>query len=177
MWIENGSMTGLLDNYGMTFDEIYLLDPSWDRNTVYMQLMLGNRQPNRSHDDLTKEKFTEKFWRWIQRERPKYLLMIQTIPHNRLNVCIVFYGTTLKAFGCEYIPVIKDSWSKNTENARLSRCLRIISFVTERPVEDILNDKEIFPKSTLTQFKKYIKTDWDKVIQDAKEKDFTTYEL
>ena len=77
VWIENGSMTGLLDNYGMTFDEIYLLDPSWDGNTVYMQLMLGNRQPNRSHDDLTKEKFTEDF-------RKKLI----DVSNGKIDICI-----------------------------------------------------------------------------------------
>lgn len=151
--VEKGSMNGMLNNYGMTFDEIYLYDPSWDGNTVFIQGILTNNKPNYSHDDLSKEKFTEELWQWIQRERPDYLLYVQT-SKDFVNVRIVFYGTTLKAYGYEYIPVIKEHYGHFSQNDMLARCLRIISFATGRPVEDILNDKEMFPKSVLNAFKR-----------------------
>lgn len=87
----------------------------------------------------------------------------------------MFYGTSLKAYETEYYPVIRQRYSRFNNNMMLARCLRIISFASGRSVEDIINDKEIFPKSVINGFKKLKSGGLDQVITDAKEKDFTTY--
>ena len=88
----------------------------------------------------------------------------------------MFYGTSLKAYGYEYYPVIRQRYDRFNNNTILARALRIISFASERPVEDILDDKEIFPKSILNNFKKLKGIKLEQIIKDAKEKDFTTFD-
>ena len=173
--VEHASQTGLMDNFGMTFDDIYLYDPSWNGNTVFIQGMFSMEHPNHSHDDLSKEKMTEQLWQWIQRERPDYMLYVQT-SKDFVNVLLMFYGTSLKAYGYEYYPVIRQRYDRFNNNTILARGLRIISFASERSVEDILDDKEIFSKSILNNFKKLKGIKLEQIIKDAKEKDFTTFD-
>lgn len=172
-----GLMEGLLDNYGMTFREIIMYDPTWNGNTVFIQDMLGNRSPNCSHDSITRENMTENFWRWVQSERPAYLLNVQVSAKTGVNVQLVFYGTTCLMYGFEYVLVVRQSFHKYEYAGQFARCLRVISFATGRPIEDIVNDRKLFTKSTLNAFSTLTGDALGRAVADAKEKDFTTFEL